>query len=92
MSDIINDLKSKKAYLIDDRAIKNIKSKQVSYKLIDESNSITGYKDHQRICYSDLNKNPYNNELNLGIGAEKFQLIGDVDAYMQKEERNFVYG
>ena len=69
-------------HVIDEKSVRNIRNKQVGFKIYDETNSINCYTDSQKICYSDLGKNPYGGDLYQGINSEKYQLIANPEAYM----------
>jgi len=79
----VYDLRQKKLHMIDEKSMKNIRNKQVGFKVYDENNSINCFTDSQKICYGDLSKNPYGGDLYLGVNSEKYQLIANPNAYMQ---------
>jgi hypothetical protein len=73
LKQVIEDLRTRKAYLIDDRAVDAIRKGNVGYKLFDDDKKcLQSYADTQKLCYSDLSKNPFGSELHLEIPPEKF--------------------
>lgn len=64
---IETDLRKKKHLLIDQKSIKSIKNKQVSYKLYDESNALAVQVDKDATDYEDRDIDPETRELDQGI-------------------------
>ena len=90
---VVEDLRQRKAYLIDEKAVDAIKKGNVGFKVFDDAKKcIQSYADTQKLCYSDLSKNPFGSELHLEIPPEKFQLLTNIDGYMKDRNRNYLFG
>ena len=81
--DIEKDLRQKKVMMIDEKAKQHIRKGQVSYKVFDNENCMNCFLDTKKDNYQDTSKNPYNGDLNLGISAEKFQLVTKADNLLE---------
>ena len=84
LEDVVKDLRNKNAHLIDDKAVRNIKKGNVSYRVYDQDNSINTYEESQKICYSDIKKLTYGGDLHHGMTPDRFQLISNPYSYMEK--------
>lgn len=93
LKQVIGDLRERKAYLIDEKAAEAIKKGNLGYKALDDDKKcVQSFADTQKICYSDLSKNPFGSELHLEIHPDKFQMITNPEAYMREQGRNYLYG
>lgn len=93
LQQVVDDLRLRKAYLIDDRSVEAIRQGNVGYKVFDsDSKCLQGYADTQKLCFSDLHKNPFGSDLHLEIPPDKFQLITNPEGYLREKGRNFLYG
>jgi len=72
LPDIENDLRKKKYYLIDSKSAKNIRNKQVSYEVFDESNALRVFKD-QTPFTDTLELDPLSPD--LALDPETFQFF-----------------
>ena len=72
---IATDLCKKKVSLIDSKTANSIRQGKLGKRVYDERNCINCYEEAQKICYADIGKNPFSNDLHLGLIPEKFKHI-----------------
>jgi hypothetical protein len=68
--------------LIDAKSAKNIRNKQVSFKVFDESNSLNEFQEGDDSIDTKIEIDPFSTELNEDLGHKDFQYL------MNKEMRN----
>ena len=74
LPEVEHDLRKKKYLLIDAKSAKNIRNKQVSFKVFDEQNSINEYMEPDE-SLDELAIDPYSTDLYDTFEGEQFQFL-----------------
>ena len=88
----MKDLRHKKAHLIDEESMYQVRQGKVSYKYYSSTNSVNTYNDGQNICFSDLSKNVFEGDPYLNVKSEKFQLMIDPQGVLSGAEAVALHG
>ena len=78
LPEIEHNLRKKRSLLIDAKSAKNIRNKQVSFKVYDETNSIIEYNDPD-IPFDMSNQNIISSDINEDLAGERAKFLNRPD-------------